>query len=123
MSGVETYLDEHFSEALEDLKAFCRIPSVSTDPAYAEGIAKAAAFVADRLTRAGFANVEQLATGGHPAVFGALLAHPAERPRAVFVQFSAPPVQIARMHLKGSCHLSYALPTLQPAYRCLLELL
>jgi acetylornithine deacetylase/succinyl-diaminopimelate desuccinylase-like protein len=76
MSGVETYLDEHFSEALEDLKAFCRIPSVSTDPAYAEGIAKAAAFVADRLTRAGFANVEQLATGGHPAVFGEIISDP-----------------------------------------------
>ena len=76
MSGVETYLDEHFGEALEDLKAFCRIPSVSTDPAYAEGIAKAAAFVADRLTRAGFTNVEQLATGGHPAVFGEIISDP-----------------------------------------------
>jgi len=36
MSEVQTYLDAHFAEALEDLKAFCRIPSVSTDPAYAE---------------------------------------------------------------------------------------
>ncbi|MDL2404227.1 dipeptidase [Rhizobium calliandrae] len=76
MSGVETYLNEHFGAALEDLKAFCRIPSVSTDPAYADGIAKAAAFVAERLTRAGFINVEQLATGGHPAVFGEIITDP-----------------------------------------------
>ncbi|MDE1992268.1 MAG: M20/M25/M40 family metallo-hydrolase [Rhizobiaceae bacterium] len=76
MSSVETYLDEHFAEGLEDLKAFCRIPSVSTDPAYAEGIAKAAAFVAERLKRAGFTNVEQLATGGHPAVFGEMITDP-----------------------------------------------
>ncbi|AYG61016.1 dipeptidase [Rhizobium jaguaris] len=76
MSGVETYLDEHFGAALEDLKAFCRIPSVSTDPAHADGITKAAAFVAERLARAGFTNVEQLATGGHPAVFGEIITDP-----------------------------------------------
>jgi acetylornithine deacetylase/succinyl-diaminopimelate desuccinylase-like protein len=77
MSAMETYLDGHFDEALEDLKAFCRIPSVSADPAYADGIAAAAQFVADRLTRAGFSAVEQLATGGHPAVYGELLGDPA----------------------------------------------
>lgn len=76
MSGVETYLDKHFPEALNDLKAFCRIPSVSTDPAYSEGIAAAAAFVAERLKRAGFTEVELLETGGHPAVYGELLSDP-----------------------------------------------
>jgi len=76
MSEMEEYLDTHFEEALEDLKAFCRIPSVSTDPAYAEGIAAAANFVADRLRRAGFSAVELLETGGHPAVFGELIGDP-----------------------------------------------
>jgi len=73
MSEMESYLDAHFPEALEDLKAFCRIPSVSTDPAYVDGIAAAANFVAERLKRAGFSAVELLATGGHPAVYGELI--------------------------------------------------
>jgi acetylornithine deacetylase/succinyl-diaminopimelate desuccinylase-like protein len=76
MSDVQAYLDAHFDEALEDLKDFCRIPSVSTDPAYADGIADAAAFVDARLRHAGFNNVEQLATGGHPAVFGEIIVDP-----------------------------------------------
>jgi acetylornithine deacetylase/succinyl-diaminopimelate desuccinylase-like protein len=77
MTEVQAYLDVHFAEALDDLKAFCRIPSVSTDPAYAEGIAEAADFVAERLKRAGFSAVEKLATGGHPAVFGQIISDPA----------------------------------------------
>jgi acetylornithine deacetylase/succinyl-diaminopimelate desuccinylase-like protein len=77
MSDVQTYLDQHFDEALKDLKAFCRIPSVSTDPAYAEGIAAAANFVANRLRQAGFTSVELLETGGHPAVYGEIITDPA----------------------------------------------
>jgi acetylornithine deacetylase/succinyl-diaminopimelate desuccinylase-like protein len=76
MSEVQAYLDAHFSAALEDLKAFCRIPSVSTDPAYAEAIAAAANFVAQRLERAGFASVDLLETGGHPAVYGEIISDP-----------------------------------------------
>jgi acetylornithine deacetylase/succinyl-diaminopimelate desuccinylase-like protein len=77
MSKVQAYLDEHFDAGLEDLKAFCRIPSVSTDPAYAEGIAAAANFVAERLAKAGFSGVKQLETGGHPAVYGEIISDPA----------------------------------------------
>ena len=75
--SVESYLDTNYPAALEDLKAVCRIPSVSTDPAYAHGIAAAASFVADRLRRAGLSGVEQLSTGGHPAVFGEIITDPA----------------------------------------------
>ncbi|MBP1845553.1 acetylornithine deacetylase/succinyl-diaminopimelate desuccinylase-like protein [Rhizobium petrolearium] len=74
--SVEAFLDAHYTAGLEDLKAFCRIPSVSTDPAYAEGIKAAAHFVADRLTRAGFSEVELLETGGHPAVYGEIVGDP-----------------------------------------------
>ncbi|MBC7736456.1 MAG: M20/M25/M40 family metallo-hydrolase, partial [Candidatus Saccharibacteria bacterium] len=65
---VEDWLAAHQAQALDTLRAFCAIPSVSTDPAYATGIRDAAAFVAARLTEAGFPSVEMLETGGHPAV-------------------------------------------------------
>lgn len=77
MSAVEAYLATHAGEALEGLKAFCRIPSVSTDPAYRDGVRAAAQFVSDRLTRAGFQQVEIVETGGHPAVLGEILSDPA----------------------------------------------
>ena len=68
MSAVEDWLLSHEPQALQTLIQFCRIPSVSTDPAYAAGIAQAAAFVADQLTEAGFPVVEVIATPGHPCV-------------------------------------------------------
>lgn len=68
MRAVEAWLLAHEAQALETLKQFCAIPSVSTDPAYAEGITKAAEFVARQLTQAGFPQVQVLPTGGHPVV-------------------------------------------------------
>ncbi|MBI1170442.1 dipeptidase [bacterium] len=68
MSAVEAWLAAHEAEALETLKQFCRIPSVSTDPAYQTGIRQAAAFVAGELSNAGFPAVEIIPTPGHPCV-------------------------------------------------------
>lgn len=68
MSDVEAWLAAHEAEALETLKAFCRIESVSTDPAYKPAILRAADFVAAQLRDAGFPLVEVIATGGHPVV-------------------------------------------------------
>jgi acetylornithine deacetylase/succinyl-diaminopimelate desuccinylase-like protein len=76
MSAVEAYLAAHSADALEDLKAFCRIPSVSTDPAYRDGVRWAASFVFERLKRAGFSSVEIIETGGHPTVLGEIVSNP-----------------------------------------------
>ena len=76
MSGVEAWLKAHEAEAVETLKAFCRIPSVSTDPASAGAVREAAAFAAGLLRQAGFPQVETIETGGHPAVLAEWCAVP-----------------------------------------------
>ena len=53
---------------LDDLIAFASIPSVSTDPAYAAHIQEGAAFVAERMRRAGLENIKINPTEGHPVV-------------------------------------------------------
>ena len=82
MTGaVGTHLLAGFDGFIAELKEFCRIPSVSTDPAYAGGIEIAAAqWVARRLSAAGMNNVEIAPTGGHPAVLGEWLGAPAGAP-------------------------------------------
>lgn len=91
MSAVEDYLGAHSTEALDDLKAFCRIPSVSTDPAYRDGIRAGACFVAERLKRAGFSSVEISETGGHPAVLGEIISDRAAPTILVYGHYDVQP--------------------------------
>ncbi|WP_299652093.1 M20/M25/M40 family metallo-hydrolase [uncultured Jannaschia sp.] len=74
----ERWLADRDAETIETLMAFCRIPSVSTDPAYADDVRRAAAFVADRLTEAGVPVVETVETGGHPCIYGEWITDPAQ---------------------------------------------
>ncbi len=68
-AAVECHLVDHYAEALEELQAFCRIPSVSTDQTYKAAIRDAAEFVLGALRRSGLSKVELIETAGHPAVY------------------------------------------------------
>ncbi len=63
------FLREHEGRIIEELTAFARIPSVSTDPAYAPHLGRAVDFVTDQMRRAGLEHVAVIETGGHPAVY------------------------------------------------------
>ena len=69
-SQVYAYLQEHADRALEDLIEFASIPSVSTDPAYANSMSLAAQWVAERLERSGMEAVRVVPTDRHPVVVG-----------------------------------------------------
>ena len=88
---VEDWLAGHAAQALDTLRAFCRIPSVSTDPAYAESIRAAADFVAARLTEAGFPQVELVETGGHPCVVAEWCAVPGAPTVLVYGHYDVQP--------------------------------
>ena len=62
------YATERKAEILNELIAFARIPSVSTDPAYLQGITAGSEWVAERMRRAGLENVQINPTSGHPVV-------------------------------------------------------
>ncbi|HEX5078451.1 MAG TPA: dipeptidase [Geminicoccaceae bacterium] len=70
-ADVEAYLAAQADRYVAELCAFCAIPSVSTQRAHRQDVARAARFVADRLARAGLADVEVHPTAGHPVVTGA----------------------------------------------------
>ena len=54
---------------LEELMAYLRIPSVSTDPAHREDVRRCSEFLAERMREAGL-EVERIETSGHPLVYG-----------------------------------------------------
>jgi acetylornithine deacetylase/succinyl-diaminopimelate desuccinylase-like protein len=65
LSNHETFVSE-----LED---FLRIPSVSTDPAYAGEVRRAAVWLVDHFKALGFETVEAIDTSGHPIVYAEML--------------------------------------------------
>jgi acetylornithine deacetylase/succinyl-diaminopimelate desuccinylase-like protein len=54
---------------LEELREYLRIPSISTDPAYAEKVGQCAEFLEQRMKEAGLES-EQIETGRNPLVYG-----------------------------------------------------
>lgn len=76
IEAIDTWLDDHKPRLLAELLDFLRAPSVSTDPAYAEGIERAATILESRFRRIGLQNVQPLAQGGHKAIYGEWLAAP-----------------------------------------------
>ncbi|MBN8893085.1 MAG: hypothetical protein J0H91_22620 [Rhodospirillales bacterium] len=66
---VEAWLAANRQRLLDELFELLRAPSVSTDPAYAAGLARAAEILAERLRRIGMRDVQMLDGGGNPAVF------------------------------------------------------
>jgi len=83
MSAAASYVRAHRNRHLDELMEVLRIPSVSTDPARAGEVKRAAAWVAARLTRAGCTKTEIFPTKRHPVVYGEWLGAPG-RPTVLF---------------------------------------
>ncbi|MBI4551169.1 MAG: dipeptidase [Candidatus Latescibacteria bacterium] len=69
-------IDTHRDASLEGLKAFLRIPSVSTHPPHKPDVLRCAEFVAAEMRRIGLRQVEVTPTTGHPIVYGEWLDAP-----------------------------------------------
>jgi acetylornithine deacetylase/succinyl-diaminopimelate desuccinylase-like protein len=65
--------------------------SVSTDPAYADGMAAAREILVDRLAGAGFAKVRLIEAGGHPVVYGEWLGAPGKPTVLVYGHYDVQP--------------------------------
>lgn len=70
MSSWQDYLDRHRDRFVAELMEFLRIPSISSLSEHTEDVARAARWVAGRLTAAGVESVTVLPTDGHPVVYG-----------------------------------------------------
>src|SRR5579884_307158 len=64
-----TYYQEHQQEALEQLKDFLRIPSISTDPEHKSDVRRAAEFARSLLIKAGMQNAHLIEGEGNPLVY------------------------------------------------------
>src|SRR5690348_4248779 len=70
------YYEQHRQDYLDGLKAFLRIPSISTLSEHKPDIRKAAEFVRSELERAGLQNAQLIQGQGNPLVYGEWLGAP-----------------------------------------------
>lgn len=78
-------------EILQRLLALLRLPSVSTDPAYAEGMKATREFLMARLKEGGVEDVRLLDGGGQPAVTGAWNGAPGRPTLIIYGHYDVQP--------------------------------
>ena len=92
---VIAHLAEERGAILERLKALLRLPSVSTDPSFAPGMAAAREFLLERLRSIGMQNVQLLEGDkpgvGQPAVFGEWTGAPGRPTVIVYGHYDVQP--------------------------------
>jgi acetylornithine deacetylase/succinyl-diaminopimelate desuccinylase-like protein len=92
MSGTwQEYLADNQQRFVDELLEFLRIPSVSTDSAYAGDVRNAAQWIAVRMEQAGIEGVQILETDGHPIVYGEWLHAKGQPTLLVYGHFDVQP--------------------------------
>jgi acetylornithine deacetylase/succinyl-diaminopimelate desuccinylase-like protein len=90
--AVIAHLEADRDGIVDRLKALLRIPSVSTDPAFAPAMDQARTFLLDRLTTLGLHDVQLLDGGsGQPAVFGQWTGAPGRPTIIVYGHYDVQP--------------------------------
>jgi acetylornithine deacetylase/succinyl-diaminopimelate desuccinylase-like protein len=89
--AVIAHLTEQRGAILDRLKTLLRMPSVSTDPAFADAMDAARAFLLQRLRSIGMQNVQLLDGGGQPAVFGEWMGAPGRPTLIVYGHYDVQP--------------------------------
>ncbi len=88
------YYRENHGRYLDELKEFLRIPSISTDPAHAGDVRRAAEWVAAQLHQAGFKGAEIInAPGRHPLVYSDWLEAPGKPTLLIYGHYDVQPAE------------------------------
>ena len=94
--AARSYSRAHGEQFVRELFEMLRIPSLSGDPAHAGDIRRMAEWLAAHLRSLGLANVQIMATAGHPVVYGEWLGAGPEAPTLlVYGHYDVVPAEMA----------------------------
>src|SRR6201996_5961552 len=92
LAAQERFIDDHRERFVEELRAWARVPSISSDPAHAPDVKRSADHLATELRRLGAGRAEVWPTAGHPAVFAEWLNAPGKPTLLVYGHHDVQPV-------------------------------
>ncbi len=88
---VIAHLEADRPNLLERLTAYARLPSVSTDPAYADGMAEARRWLIARLTALGFHGARAIGEGPRPSIYADWLGAPGRPTLLIYGHYDVQP--------------------------------
>jgi acetylornithine deacetylase/succinyl-diaminopimelate desuccinylase-like protein len=91
MDAALSYADDRFDTFLGQLEDLLRIPSVSTDSAYADDVNRAATWLAEHFDAIGMAESEVVVTDGHPIVYAEHVTDPVKPTVLVYGHYDVQP--------------------------------
>ena len=92
MPSPEEFLDETREQGIRELEEFLRIPSISSQPEYADDVRRAAGHLAEQYERIGLQNAEVIDTAGHPVVYADWLRAPNKPTVLLYGHYDVQPV-------------------------------
>ncbi|MEE2708842.1 MAG: dipeptidase [Gemmatimonadota bacterium] len=93
MNRVLSAIDKGRDAALEGLKEFLRIPSVSTHAHHKKDVQNCAEFLAEEMRRIGLHEVELIPTAGHPILYGEWMEAPGQRTVLFYGHYDVQPAE------------------------------
>ena len=101
MHPAITYIQERRDAFVEELKTFCRIPSVSTKSEHKADIQRAAQWVADTMRAIGLEHVQIMPTAGHPVVYADWLHAPGKPTTLIYGHYDVQPPEPLDLWITG----------------------
>jgi acetylornithine deacetylase/succinyl-diaminopimelate desuccinylase-like protein len=101
MHPAITYIQDRRDAFVEELKAFCRIPSVSTKSEHKGDVQKAAEWLAAEMQRVGLEHVQILPTAGHPVVYADWLRAPGKPTALIYGHYDVQPPEPLDLWITG----------------------
>lgn len=92
LDAVLRHVDDHRDRFVEDLRAWCRIPSISSSEAHAKEVRRSAEYLRDRCKEAGATRAEVLDTKLHPATYAEWIVDPKKPTLLVYGHHDVQPV-------------------------------
>jgi acetylornithine deacetylase/succinyl-diaminopimelate desuccinylase-like protein len=92
MEDVLAFIDRNRKRFVDELVEWCRVPSISSDPAHAADVARNAEQLAESCRKIGATKVEIWPTKGHPAVFAEWIATPGKPTLLVYGHHDVQPI-------------------------------
>ena len=101
MDPAITYIQERRDAFVEELKTFCRIPSVSTKSEHKADMQRAAAWLADSMRAIGLETAQIMPTAGHPVVYADWLHAPGKATALVYGHYDVQPAEPLDLWITG----------------------